>query len=194
MAAPTSRPATAAKNTGTGLCYLTTTTGGSHYVNSHVTSSVATLDILPTTFTPSGRGVVEVVLTSAALDCKATGVAGGATAAATYAATVSYWSAAANGYVLLGTVKNGNASDPLPDPSTLTVYNSGGTVLKLSNYIDNWHSALNGVYSTDSNGRYAEGTLDGVVSLTTVDLRPGDTTSGLQVKLGALSCTAEDDR
>ncbi|MGZ4638761.1 MAG: type IV pilus modification PilV family protein [Actinomycetes bacterium] len=176
-----------------GTGYLTTTAGSGHAVNTHVTTS-GVLDVLPTTFTPANRGVVEVVLSSASLDCRATGVAGGATASATYTATVYYWSAATNGYVALGTVQNGNTSDPLPDPSTLTVYSSGGTVLHLSDYISQWSSALNGIYNQDSNGRYAQGAVDGIVSVTTVDLRPGDTTSGLQAKLGAMSCSAEDNR
>lgn len=173
--------------------YLTTTTGASHYVNSHVTS-YGTLDVLPTTFTPGNRGVIEVNLTSASLDCRANGVSGGATVTPSFSATVSYWSAAANNYVTLGTVRNGNASDPLPDPSTLTVYNSGGTVLHLSDYISEWHSALGPISTQDSSGRYAQGSVDGVVTVTTVDLRPGDTTSGVQAKLGAMSCSAEDDR
>jgi prepilin-type N-terminal cleavage/methylation domain-containing protein len=173
--------------------YLTSTTGSTHLVNTHVTSS-GSLEVLPTTFTPVGRGVVEVVLTSSSVDCKANGISGGSTATAAFSATVYYWSAASGGYVALGTVQPGNTSDPLPAPSTLTVYSSGATTLRLSNYIADWHSALAGSFTTDTNGRFAQASLDGVVAVNTIDLRPGDTTSGVQAKLGALSCSAEDAR
>ena len=172
--------------------YLASTTGGSHAVTGHVATTVAELDVLPTSYAP--RGVVYTVLSSAILDCRANDVSGGATVTGTFSATVYYWSASSNGYVALGTVRNGNVSDPLPDPATLTVYNRNGITLHLSDYIADWHSSLGALSSTVAGGQYAQGGLDGVVSITTVDLRPGDTTSGLQAKVGSLSCLAQDER
>jgi hypothetical protein len=79
--------------------------------------------------------------------------------------------------------------------ATMPVGTAGGVTKDLSDYIASWGSApFNQHINTGADGNTAIGSIDGVVSLVTQPTRSGDATSEIGVKVGALSCYAEDDR
>jgi type II secretory pathway pseudopilin PulG len=183
---------------------LFATSGTSHYTDAQAAAcfsgvpcvSSATpltvIQLLPTSFAPSG--IVQIVLSYASLECQTTGTT--ATVTPSYSATVSYWNGSS--YVAFGTIVPGNSTDPLPTAAqmaTLSVGTLGGVQKHLSDYIASWGSApFNQHINTGADGNTAIASIDGIVSLVTQPTRAGDATSEIGVKVGALSCYAEDDR
>lgn len=182
--------------------YADTTGGSAHSVTSCVTANTRRVDVLPTLSGGTQNGVVQVTLNYASLKCSATGTAASATPL--YSATVSYWNQALNagsGAYVVVPISNAQASDPLT--STLLNKGAGGVVvgtgadgstLWLGDYISSWSSgSFNG--GAQSGNTVGQGDLS-VVSLSTAPTRTGDLDghSKVNVAVGQLSCTAEDNR
>jgi hypothetical protein len=109
---------------------------------------------------------------------------------------VSYWDGSQ--YVALGAIQPSNSTDPLPTAATMatmSVGTVGGVPKYLSDYIASWGSApFDQHINIGSDGNTAIGSIDGIVSLVTQPTRAGDATSEIGLKVGALTCYAEDDR
>jgi len=171
-----------------GTAYLDATANGTgHLAKSVATAKTQLVQMFPTTFTPAGRGVVEVELRSSSLSCLAG--TGGPTATGTFEAYVSYYSWATKSYVTLPVIKNGG-TDVLSalDPATIQV----GPTQFLSDYVGTW-SNLTSARTTVA-GTSVTSALEGIVSITTVATRTNDPTSTIGVRIGSLSCYAEDTR
>lgn len=183
--------AAAAQGTG----YVTSVPGASHQVTSGAGASTSVLHLLPTAFAPDG--VITLRLTSSSLVCVANG-SSTASATPTYTATVEYWDLAIAGYRTVTWTYG--ASEPLADVPLNTVVgvDLSGLPIYLGEYISGWAGLTTATaapsieIALDSNAVQAN--LEGLVSLTTQPLRPGDETSAVSVQLGLLSCVAEDNR
>jgi prepilin-type N-terminal cleavage/methylation domain-containing protein len=147
-------------------------------------------------FITDGMGLVDITLTSASLSCSST-VTAGSTAALTstgsYTATVDYWTTSGRqSQTFSWNSATGSSVDPLAalNPSAITVYQSGGTTLHLSDFIASWSSAR-AITQTSTSGLHQ---INGVLNIATQPVRAGDPSSALAVQVGALSCAAEDDR
>jgi hypothetical protein len=146
------------------------------------------IDLMPTTFTTAGRGVVQIQLYGAAIKCGTDGTTPSATA--TYKADVYAWESSS--YVLVGTVKNGGSA--LPDPATIKVATVAGVDVMLSTYITSWSALTTLDVLTGAGGNVARGTTDGIITLNTVSTRSGDPSSAISVQVSPMSCYAEDNR
>jgi prepilin-type N-terminal cleavage/methylation domain-containing protein len=171
-----------------GTAYLDATANGAgHLAKSVATAKTQLVQMFPTTFTPAGRGVVEVELRSSSLSCLAG--TGGPTATGTFEAYVSYYSWATKSYVTLPVIKNGgtNVLSAL-NPATIQV----GPTQFLSDYVGAWSNLT--AASTTVTGSSVTSNLEGIISITTAATRTGDPTSTIGVRIGSLSCYAEDTR
>lgn len=160
-----------------------------------------TLRILPTSFALDG--LVQIDLNSAGVVCTTNGSATAAPVPS-YSATVRYWKyddstlPATAGYQTL-TLSLG-ATDPLTTAllATKVAQPSPGVYLKLSDYISSWGSLTSTVAAqsgrVSNDGNHASTNIEGVVTLETVGVRSSDPSSGVAVRVGAMSCTAEDHR
>lgn len=168
--------------------YLDATPNGSgHLVRAVTTTRTELVQLFPTTFTPIGRSVVEVELKSASLSCLAG--TGGPVATGAFEATVRYFNWATQTYVTLPTIAQGG-TDVLAsyDPALIQV----GPTQRLSDYISSW-SNLTGA-TTTIDGTSVTSSLEGIVAITTAPTRTGDFASTIGVRIGSLSCYAEDTR
>jgi prepilin-type N-terminal cleavage/methylation domain-containing protein len=174
--------------------YLTSTGGTSHSATTNVTAKALTLKMFSTSFAP--QGVVQVTLTSSSLSCTTNGATGTVTPA--YSASVSYWTPA--GYVTKALDQTQSAS-PLAAVNLATTVvgtDSSGSSVYLGDYLTSWGSLTSsGVTSgqtVDADKNHVEASYDGLVTLSTTAMRSGDPTSTAGVKVGSLSCIAEDNR
>jgi hypothetical protein len=154
-------------------------------------------------FITDGAGLVDIMLSQSSISCAST-VSGGAaaqTSSGSWTVTVDYWHAtdtAGHGsrvtvpaYTWNSATGSGSA-DPLAslNPANIVVYQNGSTVLHLSDYIDSWSTARSIVENTNSGVHQ----LDGIVSLSTQQVRAGDLVSAVGLQIGNLSCVADDNR
>jgi hypothetical protein len=176
-----------------------------HSVFSGATAgSTKRLQIFPgASFVTDGLGLVGIRLSQASLTCSSTSANGSTTSTATgsWAITVDYWHATdAFGHgarATLGTytwdsATDTGSTDPLRavDPSTIVVYQSGTTILRLSDYLASWSTART-ILENPNSGLHQ---LTSIVSITTKAVRSGDLLSGIRLELGNLSCAADDNR
>lgn len=168
--------------------YLDATPNGSgHLVTSATTAKTEVVHLFPTTFTPLGRSVVELELRSSALTCKAG--TGGPSATGTFEAVVRYFDWTAQAYVELPLIKNGGTNVlSAYDPTLIQV----GPTQRLSDYIGSWSNLT--AAETTVTGSSVSATLEGIISITTAPTRTGDPASTIGVRVGSLSCYAEDTR
>lgn len=171
-----------------GTAYLDATPNGTgHAVTAAATARTELVQLFQTTFTPVDRGVVEIELRSASLSCLAG--TGGPAAAAAYEAVVSYYDWATGSYVTLPAITNGGTNVlSAYDPGTIQV----GPTQYLSDYIGSW-SSLTGA-DTTTVGASVTSSLEGIVSITTAPTRAADPSSTIGIRVGSLSCYAEDTR
>lgn len=175
-------------NLAVGTAYLDATANGAgHLVKAVAGARTQLIQLFPTTFTPSGRTVVEIELRQSQLSCLAG--TGGPSATGTFEAYVRYYDWNSGTYVTLPVIKNGG-TDVLAsyNPSTIRV----GPTQFLSDYIGTW-SNLTAPQTTIA-GTSVSSTLEGIVSITTVPTRTADPTSTIGIRVGSLSCYAEDTR
>ncbi len=178
----------------TATAYLDTTQGTGHMVVAAAGGSMSTLELFPTSWTPANRGVIEIVLTSAALRC--TSSAATPTASASYAAIVRYYSSISSSYVTLTTITNGQSSDPLAIPLATTLVRNDPTYgpIYLGDYIASWSSASAARMTSDPDGNGIRAELPSIVTVSTQPTRTGDATSAITAQVGRLSCYAADER
>lgn len=163
-------------------------------VESCVLARTSSVSVLPTEFAP--RGVVLVELTRAVARCRVQGPDHAATASYDYEAVVKYWDGAT--YRPAATITPGAAADPLEgiDLATTSV---GGTKV-LGDYIASWSAITASKVTTSPVPGKAEVRLPGIVTIASQPLRAdpatpgGDPASVLSLTVGALDCTAEDQR
>lgn len=175
-----------------------TTTSASAFVRGAVV-------FMPTTFAP--LGLVRVKLDEATVGCKVTHSSGSdpvATATATYSGTLSYWAPfdplAVAGYVTTA-ISSSQAASPLT-PELLATTQVGtdldGEPLWLSDYVSGWQSldstTAESAKTFGPDGTTVSTTVNGVVSISSVQLRPGDEGSVVAAELAPGGCTAEDYR
>jgi prepilin-type N-terminal cleavage/methylation domain-containing protein len=186
--------------------YLTTTDdlnmASPTTVDACATARAANISLFPTDFAP--RGVVQIRLRRAVARCLVSGSTHSATASSDYEAVVRYYDGSS--YVSLPTVSPTNTDDPLDsvDLDTLSV----GSGKQLGDYIASWSSLLSSeVISTQQTG-LAEVQLPGVVTIASQPVRSGltlldpdnltspliDPTSVVSLTMGAVSCSALDER
>ena len=197
---------------GHGWIESTPATSSGHSVTSGVQARLkagalgtdGTLRILPTSFAPNG--LVQLTLTSASLTCTATG-ASSTTPLPSYSATLRYWkhnTATGTGAYQNVTLTLGS-TDPLPalNPANLADrvqvgVASDGTPLYLGEYIESWgsltSSAAAGAGRVANNGNSVSSNIESLITIRTVPVRSTDPTSGITIKVGAMSCLAEDNR
>ena len=179
--------------------------GASHSVTSGAgAGSSKTLQLFPgASFVTDGLGVLDVRLTTSVIACSSTVATGVTTSASTgsWSITVDYWHATDllghGARTTLGTytwnsATDSGSADPLAsvNPASIVVYQSGLTVLHLSDYIANWSTARS-IVENPSSGLHQ---LNGIVSITTQPVRNGDLLASIGVLLGNLSCVADDSR
>ena len=174
--------------------YLEATTGASHAVTANASANALTLKMFKTSFAPDG--VLQVTLTSSSLTCTTTGTVGSGTLE--YSGSVSYWTP--EGYVTMA-VDHTQAASPLaavPLATTQVGTNLTGGAIYLGDYVASWESVnadgAAGGTTVDADNNRVESTFDGLVKVTSTELRPADATSSAGVRLGSLSCIAEDNR
>jgi hypothetical protein len=176
-----------------------------HSVTSGANSSATKrVQVFPgANFITDGLGLVDILLTSSTIACSSSVSSGSATQSATgsWSVTLDYWKAtdtAGHGqrisvpaYTWNSATGTGTA-DPLAslDPASIVVYQNGSTVLHLSDYIDSWSTARK--ITEDPNSGVHQ--LDGIVSLSTQQVRAGDLMSAVGLQVGNLSCVADDNR
>lgn len=181
--------------------YIATTANATHSVTACATATTRRIDLFPLTGASgfNADGVVQVVLQYAGLQCGAVAGATG-TLTASYKATVSWLKYGDT----LPTTKTIDSSVSGPDPlqASLLAKNSttgvqvgvapDGTALYLGDYIQSWSS---GAISKTTTTQNAQGSLT-AVSMTTVATRDADSNgaSAINVALGKLSCSAQDNR
>lgn len=178
---------------------LNATNAATSQVTAKATTRVQVLELFPTTFTPPGRGVIEVVLASAKATCVATkGATPAASATTSWQATVSYWNPSINAYSKLGgdDVTNGGSNNlSAIDLSTIVVGTGPtGTVHHLSDYVDSINGLLSVTPTVAPDGTGVSVQIPAVVSITTTQTRSNDPTSAIGLQIGVLSCDAEDRR
>ena len=192
---------------GRGWITSSTVSGSTHSVTSGVQSVLqaspsdggGVLRILPTSFAP--QGLVQITLTSSSLICTATG-ASSTTPVPSYSGLLRYWrynpATATGAYVDVSLSLL--SSDPLAavNLATTQVGVSGATPLYLGQYIQDWGSLTTGAASlagrVANNGNSVSSNIEGLISVRTLPVRSDDLASGNTVKVGAMSCLAEDNR
>jgi prepilin-type N-terminal cleavage/methylation domain-containing protein len=176
--------------------YLTSTGGATHSATASVAAKSLAVRMFPTTFAPNG--VVQVTLSSAALNCATTGATGGGTVGLTYGATVAYWNGTGYTTVALDHGQTASPLDLVGLSTTQVGVDTFGMPIFLGDYVSSWSSATTGSIgagkSIDSDANRVEASYDGLVKLTSVPMRPGDPTSTVGLLAGSLSCIAEDNR
>lgn len=168
--------------------YVGATSASPQGVTSSVSASASTMAIFPTTFAPNG--VVQVALSSATAQCNVTvtGSTGTGTPAASATYTIQYLPQGSTTYV------------DLPSNAVLSSIAVGptGSTLRLSDYITSV-SRNAAVTSTQSNGRVAHSKYTAALQVRTTGVREAsagvpDPDAQINVELGIMSCSAEDDR
>lgn len=175
-------------NLAIGTAYLDATANGTgHLVRAVAGARTQLFQLFPTTFTPTGRSVVELELRSSSLSCLAG--TGGPSATASFEAYVRYFDWPSQSYVALPVITNGGA-DVLAsyNPAAIQV----GPTQFLSDYIGTWSNLT--APQTTVTGTSVSAQLEGIISITTAPTRTGDPTSTIGIRVGSLSCYAEDTR
>jgi type II secretory pathway pseudopilin PulG len=173
--------------------YLRSTPSGPAAVEACVIGRASSISLFPTTFAP--RGVVLVELRKATARCLVSGTAHTATAAADYEAVVKYYDGST--YQTAATVSPSNSTDPLDGVDLGTPVGVGHT---LGDYIASWSSLTATEINRTQITGLAEVQLPGVVTIVSQPVRKsstvttGDPTSAVSLTLGALKCSALDQR
>ena len=173
--------------------YVRTTAATPAAVEACVIGRSSAISLFPTSFAP--RGVVQVELVKGVALCTVSGTAHASVATADYEAVVRYWNGSA--YQTAATVTPSNVSDPLTTVPLTTAVGGGHT---LGDYVASWSSlTANKIFRTQALG-HAEVQLPGVVKIVSQPVwKPTTTSSGnsssaVSVTLGALKCSAQDQR
>lgn len=131
-------------------------------------------------------------LQAADLTCLSTGVV----PTATYTAVVRYWDGVAGARQTLAT-RTWSSANPVADPlatmdlAAYPVHVVDGVVQKtLADYVGSW-SFANALSEGSTNGVAG---LDAAFRITTKAVRPADPASSIGLRLGVLSCVADDNR
>ena len=195
-------PGTAVSNTDfvTSTGYIATTGSATHGVTSCTTATARRIDLFPLAGASgfNADGVVQIVLQYAGLQCGAVAGATG-TVTANYRATVSWLRYGDTTPTTVTVDSSSGGASPLS--SSLLARNDSGiqvavapdlSKLYLGDYIQSWSAGALSKTTTTQNAQASLKTL----SFTTVPTRDTDTlgTSSLNVVLGKLSCTAQDNR
>jgi hypothetical protein len=176
--------------------YTTATVGSAHSVTAKATAATQQIDAIPTTFTPSGTGLVYMKLTSDSLTCTANNTS--QTASASYSGSVSYFgllSRNSYGYTTVtfsysnGVMTYSNGTG-LPSLASVQVANN----VYLSNYFSDWGLAAAPQVSANPITKTVTATLSSVFHLTTQPTNTSDATSQWTLTVGSLSCIAQDAR
>lgn len=148
--------------------------------------------LLHPAFVTDGRGLVGVSLTSSSLTCSSAPTV--AAAALTYRISVDAWVSTGIGTGARTTLVNDYTWSPgtVPSIDLSTVVHQGadGTVLRLSDYF----SDLDLADSLNSGATKFIADLDSVFRATVKPVDLSRASSGLSVRLGSLSCVANDAR
>ena len=180
--------------------FIATTANATHSVTACATATIRRIDIFPLAGVSgfNADGVVQIVLQYAGLQCGAVaGVTG--TVGASYRATVS-WLRYGDTVPTTMTVDSASGgASPLTsgllarDSTGVQIgFAPDGSKLYLGDYIQSWSSGALSKTTTTQNAQAALKAL----SVTTVPTRDADANgaSALNVDLGKLSCSAQDNR
>lgn len=178
---------------GKGWVNASVETAASPFVAAGASASMTQeVHLLPATFVTDGGGVVSVQLQAAGLTCLSTGAA----PTASYTAAVRYWNGADNARQTLVT-RTWSSGSPSPDPlatldlAAYPVQVVGGVVQKtLADYVGSW-SFANALSEGSTNGVAG---LDAAIRVTTKAVRLAEPASSIGLRLGVLSCVADDNR
>lgn len=177
-----------------GTSVKTSSASGTHSAESQARASAQKVHLLPTVFAPDG--LVRIQLSQARLNCKSPSpqVTG------TFSGIVEYFrSTPLGGEYVSVPFSNLTGGASLPSPSSIQVSTLPSHLL--SDYISSW-TILSAPTVTTGSGESANavsGSLDGIVRVTTKNTRIGqggapDDASAVQLRVGILSCSAEDKR
>jgi type II secretory pathway pseudopilin PulG len=188
--------ATGAQSYIAGSGYLRSSLSPEHAVESCAVGRTSSISIFPTDFAP--RGVVLLELRKASARCLVSGTTHTSSATHDFEAVVKYFDGAE--YQIAGTATPANDSDPLDALDLAATAVGGGKFL--SDYIASWSSLTGGEVVRTEEAGLAKVQLPGVVTIASQPVRPvpdlevttGDPTSTVSVTLGALSCSAQDER
>ena len=139
--------------------------------------------------------MIQVELVRGVARCTVSGTAHAASATADYEAVVRYWNG--SGYQTAATITPSNVIDPLSAVPLTTSVGSGHT---LGDYVASWSSLTADRIVKTQAGGHAEVRLPGVVTIVSQPvwkpevLATGNATSAVSLTLGALKCSALDQR
>ncbi len=173
--------------------YVRTTAATPATVEACVIGRSSAISLFRTGFAP--RGVVQVELVRGVARCTVSGTSHAASATADYEAVVRYWNG--SGYQTAATITPSNVIDPLSAVPLTTSVGSGHT---LGDYVASWSSLTADRIVKTQAGGHAEVRLPGVVTIVSQPvwkpevLATGNATSAVSLTLGALKCSALDQR
>ena len=173
--------------------YVRTTSATPATVEACVIGRSSAISLFRTGFAP--RGVIQVELVRGVARCTVSGTSHAAAATADYEAVVRYWNG--SGYQTAATIVPSNAIDPLIAVPLTTSVGSGHT---LGEYVASWSSLTADRIVKTQAGGHAEVRLPGVVTIVSQPvwkpdvLATGNETSAVSITLGALRCSALDQR
>ena len=150
------------------------------------------ISLFPTSFAP--RGVVQVELVKGVALCTVSGTAHASVATADYEAVVRYWNGSA--YQTAATVTPSNVSDPLTTVPFNTAVGGGHT---LGDYVASWSSDREQDHQDAGHGPRRRCSFRGGHDRLQPVWKPdttanGNSSSAVSVTLGALKCSAQDQR
>lgn len=183
-----------------------TISGSTHAVTTNATAAVkGALVLLPTSFAPNG--LIRITMSAASVSCSVSRSGAGTavgTADVSYTGSLAYFAptspSAVNGYVTVPLSSTQSAS-PLTGAiltGTQVAVDSSGVPVMLSDYFASWTSLNSGGVASartiSADGTTATASVSGMIGVTSVPLRSGDSTSVVGAQLGVASCDAEDYR
>lgn len=166
--------------------HVNAVSSGTTSVTSSVSAMTQEIQLFRTSDAPGG--IVQIVLTTASLQCTDT-KSSSPTVASDWDATVRVWDGA--GYSTHSYEIKKGSTVSLPDQAArdAIVVAPGKT---LSHYISSWDSV--NPATIDQSGEDAKAQIPAVISVLTAPTRLGDPGSALNLAIGSLSCDARDNQ
>lgn len=188
-----------------GQTYLKSQAGAGHFAESGAKAAMQEIRLVPTAFAP--EGIVKVSLTSASLKCvvppRTATPPPPAKVDVEFSGELKYYSQLnSNAVANYVRVPFSSATSGAPLPDLATPIAATPSQRTLGNYIKSWSilpSATTTIGTTTAPNTLASSSLDGIVRIVTQNTRPpqlltADDNSAVELRVGILSCSAEDRR
>lgn len=166
--------------------HVNAVSSGTTSVTSSVSAKTQEIQLFRTTEAPGG--IVQVVLTTASLQCTDL-KSGSPTVTSDWDATVRVWDGTGYGTYTYQIKKGSTVSLPNQTAREAIVVAPGKT---LANYISSWDSVNPAAVNQSADDAKAQ--IPAVISILTSPTRLGDASSALNIAVGSLSCDARDNQ